>query len=166
MAPFNRVFKHATRLAVTVPSVFLHSSVSLGIMDLFQRNITSHVCRLVSGLSLPTSTIGRILLHRLAAIQQAVHSPISPLLITNFSAFSRTLTFRIDFIFRLLVFSRSLGLTFIQPSSASSSSVDASHHTLLFELFHDAPALYARSLKFFKKHNISYLHSSFFSFLQ
>ena len=36
MAPFNRVFKQASRLAITVPSVFLLSSVLLGITDLFQ----------------------------------------------------------------------------------------------------------------------------------
>jgi hypothetical protein len=97
-----------------------------------------------------------LLEHRLHAIKIDFNIQTSPLILNNFSAFSKTFRFRTDFLFRLLTFTSKLVIAFASPLSAPQDLV-VTKHTPIYELFHDAPSVYAKNLYLFKKHNITHL---------
>src|SRR5204862_7412162 len=97
-----------------------------------------------------------LLEHRLYTIKTDLNLQHSPLILTDFSAFSKTVRFRTDFIFRLISFASKLRIAFARPLSASQNT-DVTKHTPIYELFHDSPDVYAKNLYLFKKHNITHL---------
>src|SRR2546421_6724012 len=108
-------------------------------------------------LSTDSHYIPKLLLeHRLHTIRTDLNLQHSPLILTNFSAFNKTVRFRTDFIFRLISFASKLRIAFAQPLSAP-QNMKLTKHTPIYKLFHDSPDVYAKNLYLFKKHNITHL---------
>src|SRR3989449_2231588 len=157
MAPFKKTLKNSLSLAVTLPDSFIHSNRFINLVHLFHRSTTDKVSILQNILSADNQSITKLLLeHRLHSIRLDLNIQHSPLLSSNFSAFSKTNRFRTDFIFRLISFASKLGIAFAKPLPASQNS-NVTKHTPIYELFHESPEVYAKNLYLFKKHNISHL---------
>src|SRR5947209_2461623 len=157
MAPFKKTLKNSLSLAVTLPDSFIHSEHFINIVHLFHRSTIDKVTIIQNILSADNQYKPKLLLeHRLHTIKLDLNLQHSPLLSTNFSAFSKTNRFRTDFIFRLISFASKLGIAFAKPLPAPLDS-DVTKHTPIYELFHDSPDVYAKNLYLFKKHNITHL---------
>jgi hypothetical protein len=103
--PFKRLFKHALQLVSTFPTDILQYRQATNIVNLYHRNITQHCDRLAIHLNQDTNNMfSSILKHRIIFLQSSLYLPYSPLLLTNFSAFSSTKFFKFDIIFRTLYF--------------------------------------------------------------
>jgi hypothetical protein len=156
MLPFKRTFKHASRLALSIPDAFLQSDRALGLTNLFQRLITNHSTLFAKHISMDNSlTLKKVMLHRLASIQQDLFIPYSPLFVDNFRPFTKLPAYRDDYILRLLSFSLDLGIRYtIPPATPFPTDV---HHTPIYILFSDNPSLYKSSVYQLRKHKIMYL---------
>src|SRR5581483_696459 len=153
MAPFKRVLKNSLNLTITLSDSFTHSEQFINLVHLFQRSTTDKFTVLHNILTADSQYTPKLLLeHRLHAIKMDLNFQHSPLLSNNFSAFSKTHRFRTDFIF----IASKLGIAFAKPLSASQNTI-STKHTPIYELFHDSPAVYAKNLYLFKKHNITHL---------
>jgi hypothetical protein len=91
-----------------------------------------------------------ILKHRIFFLQSSLYLPYSPLLLTNFGAFSSTKFFKFDIIFRTLYFASRFGVQYSSPSRLPTHPRDIPVH----EFFNDLPKIYSSSIALFKKHNI------------
>jgi hypothetical protein len=156
MLPFKRTFKHASRLALSIPDAFLQSGRALGLTNLFQRLITNHSTLFAKHISMDNSlTLKKVMLLRLASIQQDLLIPYSPLFVDNFRPFTKLPAYRDDYILRLLSFSLDLGIRYtIPPAAPFPTDV---HHTPIHILFSDNPSLYKSSVYQLRKHKIMYL---------
>jgi hypothetical protein len=153
-SPFKKLFKNSLKLSLTTPNAFLHFSQAIGLTNLYQRQLTNHVSSFSKTLSLDDNLpLKNTIHHRLHSIQQDLYLPHSPLMLEQYQAFTTTQTFKLDYIFRLLCFSRDLGIQFSQSLPFN----NLEHHTPIYLLFHNQPALYNSSLRLFKRHNIQYL---------
>jgi len=142
---------------VTLPDSFIHSSQFFNLVHLFHRSITDKTTIMQNILSAESNYIPKLLLeHRLYTIRTDLNLQHSPLILTNFSAFSKTVRFRTDFIFRLISFASKLRIAFARPLSAP-QNMDVTKHTPIYEVFPDSPDVYAKNLYLFKKHNITHL---------
>src|SRR2546421_159256 len=140
-----------------LPDSFIHSSQFFNLVHLFHRSITDKTTIMHNILSADSQYIPKLLLeHRLYTIRADLNLQHSPLILTNFSAFSKTVRFRTDFIFRLISFASKLRIAFARPLSAP-QNMEVIKHTPIFELFHDSPEIYAKNLYLFKKHNNTHL---------
>src|SRR3990170_454224 len=151
--PYKKLFKNSTSLIVSLPNAFLHYRNALGLSNLYQQHHINHVTALQDIFSAST-IIKDIYLHRLYNIAQMLCIPHSPLLLRNFSAFTKTKIFRTDSLFRILFFSHRIGISFADPAEAS-LSVD--HHPI-YEFFHNNSTLFAKSLQSITRSNIQFLH--------
>src|SRR5947209_5186560 len=142
MAPFKKTLKNSLSLAVTLPDSFIHSSQFFNLVHLFHRSITDKTTIMQNILSAESNYIPKLLLeHRLYTIRTDLNLQHSPLILTNFSAFSKTIRFRTDFIFRLISFASKLRIAFARPLSAL-QNMDVTKHTPIYEVFHDSPDVY------------------------
>src|SRR2546421_8297369 len=140
-----------------LPDSFIHSSQFFNLVHLFHRSITDKTTIIQYILSADSQYIPKLLLeHRLFNIRTDLNLQHSPLILTNFSAFNKTVRFRTDFIFRLISFASKLRIAFAQPLSAP-QNMKLTKHTPIYKLFHDSPDVYAKNLYLFKKHNITHL---------
>src|SRR5207247_2471143 len=157
MAPFKKTLKNSLSLTVTLPDSFIHSNHFINLIHLFHRSTTDKISILQNILSTDNQYSPKLLLeHRLHSIRMDLNLQHSPLLSSNFSAFSKTNRFRTDFIFRLISFASKLGIAFAKPLPASQNT-DVTKHTPIYELFHESPEVYAKNLYLLKKHNITHL---------
>src|SRR5436190_23229856 len=152
-SPFKRLYKQTSGLVSSIPDSFLHFRLALGIAKLYQQQLINHVNNLNNILTSGTS-VSRILQHCLFQIAKDNNIPFSPLLVNNFSAFTNTKYIKTDYIFSVLLFSSSLGISLARPLQAS-RSVD---YTPIYSLFCKNPSLYASSLSMIKRSNIQFLH--------
>src|SRR5262249_47425443 len=81
--------------------------------------------------------------------------PFSPLLLTQFDAFSKLPQFRSNLFLRVIYFSSLLGLSFASRPLAPSQNVNS---LPIFSMFHDNPFLFAKSIRMIKRSNIIYFH--------
>jgi len=95
-----------------------------------------------------------MLQHRLFQLAKDLHIPSSPLLLTQFTAFTKTKSMNTDFIFRILFFASKLGLSLARPLRASQNVNSIPIHTL----FENNPTAYGKYLHMIKRSNIQHLH--------
>src|SRR5437016_4230885 len=89
MAPFKKTLKNSLSLAVTLPDSFIHSNRFINLVHLFHRSTTDKVTIIQNILSADNQHKPKLLLeHRLHTIKLDLNLQHSPLLSTNFSAFS------------------------------------------------------------------------------
>src|SRR5436305_11425490 len=137
--PFKKTLKNPLSLVSTLPNSFVHSEHFLNLVHLFHRSVTDKVTILQNILTADNQFTPKLLLeHRLHTISLDLNIQHSPLLTTNFSAFSKTNRFRTDFIFRLISFASKLGIAFAKP--LPTPLIPAStKHTPIYKIFHDSP---------------------------
>src|ERR1044072_6001415 len=136
----SKTFKNTLSMVSSLPNALLHYRQGLNFTSLFQKHLTSHINNLTNIFSMDnSSTVFCTISHRLMTIQKDINIPYSPLLLSDFSCFLKTKCFKTDFIFRLLFFSRNIGISFARTLPASQS---VKNHTPLFSLFNDNPSLY------------------------
>src|SRR5437016_314794 len=128
MGPFKKTFKNSLNLTVMLPDSFIHLRNFINLVHLFHRSVTDKVSIIDKILSNQNSYTPKLLPeHRLYAIKEDLHIQTSPLILNNFSAFSRTFRFRTDFLFRFLSFASELGIAFAKPLSAPQNLVVTKH---------------------------------------
>src|SRR5947199_7664537 len=151
MGPFKKTFKNSLSLTVTLPNSFVHSRNFINLVHLFHRSITDKVSVIDKIFSNYNSYSPKLLLeHRLHAIKEDLHIQTSPLILNNFSAFSRTFRFRTDFLFRLLSFASELGISFAKPFLPPQNLIITRHNSI-YDLFHYTLSVYAKNMYLFKK---------------
>src|SRR5437016_258156 len=100
MGPFKKTFKNSLSLTVTLPNSFVHSRNFINLVHPFHRSITDKVSTVDKIFSNQNSyTLKLLLEYRLHAIKEDLHIQTFPLILNNFSAFSRTFKFHTDFFF-------------------------------------------------------------------
>ena len=152
-SPFKRLYKQTSSFVSSLPDSFLHFRLALGIANLYQQHLINHVNTLNNYLTSGTS-VSRILQHRLFQIAKDNNIPFSPLLVNNFGAFTNTKYMKTDYIFSVLLFSSTLGISLARPLQASRSV----EYTPIYSLFCENPSLYACSLPMIKRSKIQFLH--------
>src|SRR6185295_20256625 len=158
MSPFKRTFKRALKLCINLPSALLHFDKAFGLINLYQRQITNHSANFSKKLDMDADSITKRLLdHRIHAIQKDIHIPFSPLLLTDFSSFTKIQRYKTDYIFRLLIFASKLGIAFARPPPDSMSVRSFEKHTPIHTIFNNDSIVYAKNLRLLKKHNITHL---------
>src|SRR5688572_33499100 len=95
-----------------------------------------------------------MLKHRLFQLAKDLHISFSPLLLTQFTAFTKTKSMNTDYIFCILFFASKLGLSLARPLRAS-QNVD---NIPIYTLFENNPMAYGKYLHMIKRSNIQHLH--------